>query len=203
MPINTVDGLVNGTTSRVIAATGCSVLGLGLVGLTSGAVVLEGLYGETWQTIDTLSGNADKSYNIGGYRVVRATGVGAAATAKVFLTTSDAPSGLGEISLSSLDDKIGGRASIATRAAKDCATKQTLFVANASATGRKLWNRAANGVLWIAYGADVTGESDADAGIAAGTEWTMPANNNIPEWTGLVVGIVLTSGTVVNTLELS
>lgn len=84
----------------------------------------------------------------------------------------------------------------------DCSSAAQLFAANPAALGRKLYNYAANGVLWVRYGAGVTGESNATFALQPGQPWEMPTIGGAVEYSGVITGL-LVSGTNVSATEVA
>lgn len=88
-----------------------------------------------------------------------------------------------------------------TTTAVDCSAASTLFASNASAVGRKIYNRSANGTLRVLYGSGtLTGESDSSFSVQPGQTWEMPNFSGIVEYTG-AIKCLLVSGQFVQTTE--
>lgn len=85
---------------------------------------------------------------------------------------------------------------------KNASAAVLLFAANPTAQGRKIYNFAANGILWVKYGVAPTGESDCSFPIQPGQTWEMPSFSGVIEYSGAVYGF-LASGTSVNATEVT
>lgn len=85
---------------------------------------------------------------------------------------------------------------------KNASSAVLLFAANPTAQGRKIYNFAANGALWVKYGAAPTGESDCSFALQPGQTWEMPSFSGVIEYSGEVYGF-LASGTSVNATEVT
>lgn len=85
---------------------------------------------------------------------------------------------------------------------KNASAAVLLFAANPTAQGRKIYNFAANGILWVKYGVAPTGESDCSFPIQPGQTWEMPSFSGVIEYSGAVYGF-LASGTSVNVTEVT
>ena len=85
---------------------------------------------------------------------------------------------------------------------KNASAAVLLFAANPTAQGRKIYNFAANGALWVKYGVAPTGESDCSFALQPGQTWEMPSFSGVIEYSGAVYGF-LASGTSVNATEVT
>ena len=85
---------------------------------------------------------------------------------------------------------------------KNASAAVELFAANPTAQGRKIYNFAANGALWVKYGVAPTGESDCSFALQPGQTWEMPSFSGVIEYSGVIYGL-LVSGTSVNATEVT
>jgi hypothetical protein len=104
----------------------------------------------------------------------------------------------------SVSTNVTGSSTSSPTSQVNCSSAATLFSSNSSAKGRKVYNLAANGVLYILLGTGtLSGENTASFVIQPGQTWEEPVlAPGVPEYTG-AIQCLLASGTNVNKTEIS
>lgn len=82
-------------------------------------------------------------------------------------------------------------------------TAATLFAANSSSKGRKIYNPTAV-TMYVLYGSGtLTGASDASFPIAPGQTWEMPSRSGQVEWNGLIKAVLASGSGNANATEVT